>query len=100
MKALIIILLVASSPVVAGEDTPVNYCHSQEAADTWGKMLSDAPEDPIIIKLYGLRIGLCGMIEDGQIGLKQGIEIWEQERNRSVIQRAKEEIEARQEITL
>jgi hypothetical protein len=80
-------LLVAASArsrttSLAGD--PDNYCHDQAIAADWRRTLSETPNDPLVIKLYGLREGLCGFA-DGRVSLDQATEIWERERAESVV---------------
>jgi hypothetical protein len=81
-------LLVAASArsrmtSLAGD--PDNYCHDQAIAADWRRMLSETPNDPLVIKLYGLREGLCSLVADGRVSLDQATEIWERERAESVV---------------
>jgi hypothetical protein len=46
-------------------------------------MLTDYPTDPVILKLAGLREGLCLMIDRKQFSHEQGTDIWEDERQQS-----------------
>ncbi len=46
-----------------------------------------------VIRLSGLRRGLCSMIDDGLVELDQAIEIFNQEHARGVVERYKEEPE-------
>lgn len=57
----------------------------------WEKMFKEAPEDPIVVKLYSLRRGLCAMIDEGKIGLEFGAALWNAEHARGVIERARDE---------
>jgi hypothetical protein len=57
-------------------------------------------EDPIILKLAGLRTGLCQMIDKKQITHEQGTDIWEDERQRSIVDRSNEETKQAPKYTL
>jgi hypothetical protein len=48
--------------VLAEEVKGIDYCHDANVSQVWQKLLADYPHDPIIIKLAGLREGLCMMI--------------------------------------
>ena len=100
MKRLLPAFLLFSLPLFAAEDEPVNHRHEETVDKHWAKMLAETPEDPIIIKLFGLRKGLCEMIDQGQISLEQGTNIWEDERQRSVLQRANDEAKRRKKYDL
>jgi hypothetical protein len=65
-----------------------NYCHDTSKNEEWKDMLAKYPNDPIIIKLAGLREGLCLMIDRGQITHAQGVDLWEEERQRSIVERS------------
>ncbi|MGH8548152.1 MAG: hypothetical protein ACRERU_06035 [Methylococcales bacterium] len=100
LKILMIVLVSFSLSAFAADKTPANYCHDEQVGADWEKMLVESPEDRSILKLYGLRIGLCQMIDKGRISLEQGIEIWNQEHAKSVIQRSGEEAESEKDFTL
>jgi hypothetical protein len=100
LKTLLIVLMFIAQAAFAEEKLPVNYCHDEGVNADWEKMLADTPEDPLIIKLYGLRVGLCRMIDEGKVSLEQGIEIWNQEHAKSVNQRSGEEEARNKEFTL
>jgi hypothetical protein len=68
-----------------------NYCHDMQKNQEWREMVSEYPNDPIIIKLAGLREGLCIMIDRGQITHEQGVNLWEDERQRSVVERGNDD---------
>jgi hypothetical protein len=80
--------LVISAIAHADESNSPNYCHDAQKNLDWEKMVADYPSDPIIIKLAGLREGLCVMIDRGQITQEQGVNLWEEERQRSVVERS------------
>jgi hypothetical protein len=70
------------------EATPSpNYCHDDSKNREWKEMVAKYPNDPIVIKLAGLREGLCLMIDRGQITHEQGVDLWEDERQRSIVER-------------
>jgi hypothetical protein len=68
-----------------------NYCHDAQKTQEWMEMVEKYPADPIVIKLAGLREGLCMMIDRGQITLEQGIDLWEDERQRSMVERSNDD---------
>lgn len=75
----------------AEEVKGIDYCHDAKVSQEWLKMITDYPHDPVILKLAGLREGLCLMIDRKQISHEQGTDIWEDERQRSIIDRDKEQ---------
>jgi hypothetical protein len=88
-------ILLALLPAVSAnaEDAKnPNYCHDKEKSQEWAKMIADYPNDPIVIKLAGLREGLCMMIDRGQITLEQGVDLWEDERQKSVVERRVDDV--------
>lgn len=84
-------LLFMASIINATETNQPNYCHNIAINQDWDKKITDFPKDPIILKLAGLRTGLCLMIDKKQISDEQGIDIWEDERQRSLVDRQNEE---------
>ena len=85
------ILLFLASAANAQASEQVDYCHDAKINQDWHKQITEYPEDPIILKLAGLREGLCLMIDRGQIKHEQGITIWEDERQRSIVDRNNEQ---------
>ncbi len=79
---------------------PDNSCHDESVADDWSRMLSESPRDPIVIRLYGLRVGLCSLVDRGQVGLNQAAEIWELTRAEAAMQRFKDEAESNPKLSL
>lgn len=57
----------------------------------WDKLLSTNPNDPVVIRLYGLRRGLCSMIDDGLAELDQAIRIFDREHREGVLERHRED---------
>ncbi|NOU13804.1 MAG: hypothetical protein HOO92_07550 [Methylococcaceae bacterium] len=77
-----------------------NYCHDTKSVEQNKALLGDHPNDPIIIRLMALREGLCNMIDRGLITVEQGIDIFNDEKNKSVIQRSNEEQTKSPKLTL
>jgi hypothetical protein len=94
------ILLFLPLAANAEETAKVDYCHDAKINQDWNKQIAEFPKDPIILKLAGLREGLCMMIDRGQITHEQGINIWEDERQRSLADRHKEEAKQMPKYTL
>ena len=82
------------------EQESKNYCHSQENKQQFDQMLSEYPKDQGVVKLYALRVGLCGMIDKGQIDLDTGIDIWELERSKITIERTNDELSESPKLVL
>lgn len=98
MKRLVTTVTLSILPLLAiaedGQEAPTtkNYCHAPENKQQFEQMLAQYPNDPGIIKLYALREGLCAMIDKGQVTLETGIDIWDEERSKIVIDRSKDEL--------
>lgn len=86
-----ILLFCLTFSAYSEETEKVNYCHDDKINQDWIKKVADYPKDPIILKLAGLREGLCLMIDRGQIRHEQGTDIWEDERQRSIVDRSNED---------
>jgi hypothetical protein len=98
--ALFSTLLFLTIAVNAEESGKVDYCHDAKVNQDWIKMIAEYPKDPVTLKLAGLREGLCLMIDRGQITHEQGTDIWEDERNKSILQRSNEELTSDPKLTL
>jgi hypothetical protein len=77
----------------AGAAEYENICHDQPIWDRIAALLAKAPNDSLVIRSYALRLGICRLIEEKKITLEQGAEIFEVERQRMVMERAREEEE-------
>jgi hypothetical protein len=75
------------------EEPTKNYCHDQSNKQEYENLLKKFPGDTGVIRLYALRDGLCGMIDAGKLKLEIGIDIFELERSKLVIERTKEELD-------
>lgn len=58
------LLLTAPSLWAAEAET---YCHDAAAWQEWDDLRAKYPDDPELIALYALRVGLCAMVEKKQI---------------------------------
>jgi len=92
------ILMALTSSALALE--PKSYCHDPTTVAQWQKLLSNSPRDPIVIRLYGLRRGLCSMIDDGLVELDQATRIFDREHTRALLERHQEEQERGRELRL
>lgn len=70
-------------------DPTQNYCKSAEKNANWGKFLSKHKDDPMILKLFALRTGLCVMIDAGVVTLSDAIDYYEQEKSKLLEERKK-----------
>lgn len=64
----------AAAPLVA--ENHDDRCHDPRLDADWQQMLDAAPDDPVALKSYALRAGLCQMLESGEISPLQAAEIW------------------------
>lgn len=51
-------------------------------------LLKQHPADPLLIRSYALRIGICRLIDEGKISLERGIEVFEVEKRRAIMERS------------
>jgi hypothetical protein len=91
MRCLLILALLLPLTGMAETET---YCDDPAVWADWALRAQEAPEDSAIQTLHGLWIGLCTKIKEGSIRPDMAIELFEEERARLAIQRAKEEMEA------
>jgi len=71
------------TPVWTDEDIE-NLCHDPAALAQWEEMNEKHPDDLNIQNLHALRIGLCEKIDRGDIGVADGIAIFEAMRSATV----------------
>jgi hypothetical protein len=98
--ALVAFLLLAlvSAPALATDSQ--NRCHDLATMADWEKLLSENPKDPVVIRLYGLRRGVCSMIDEALVQLDQAIEIFNTEHAKGVVERYNEEQGRERELRL
>ncbi len=70
-------LIVSLASCSAHGDDPDNYCNDAEINQQWTRLLMKSPDDPMTIRLYALRDGLCAMVDRGQVKLGVAIAIFE-----------------------
>jgi hypothetical protein len=44
-----------------------NYCHDPQANQEWGRLIEEAPGDDLLMRLFALRLGLCQLVDSGQL---------------------------------
>lgn len=67
MRSLIFILPILLLPPSLWAAEAETYCHDAAAWQEWDDLRAKYPDDPELITLYALRLGLCAMVEKGQI---------------------------------
>ena len=78
-----LLVTVVSFPAIAAPD---NYCNDAEINQQWTRLLMKSPDDPMTIRLYALRDGLCSMVDRGQVKLGVAIAIFEDARSPEVME--------------
>ncbi len=76
---------------ISAASADANYCRDPAVNRQWADMLAKTPDDPLIIKLFALRSGLCILVDQGIIALDQATDIFEQERSEVVTERGQEQ---------
>jgi hypothetical protein len=80
------------SHLAQADDSEVNYCRDAEANQQWGKLIEEAPGDAdLLMRLFALRLGLCQLVDSGQLDLDRATEIFELARRGAMIERKWEE---------
>ena len=85
-RALLVSLL--SINAVSAEE---NYCRDSAVNQQWADLLAKSPNDPLIVKLFALRFGLCMLVDRRSITLDQATDIFEEERSEAVMERRQEQ---------
>ena len=84
MRLLALMIFLASCSAHA--DEPDNYCNDPKINQQWTRLLMKSSDDPMTIRLYALRDGLCSMVDRGQVKLKVATAIFEDARSPEVMQ--------------
>lgn len=101
MKAIIFsisgLILLSSAPCSAdtGKE-PDNYCKDAVTWQQWHGLLEKNPQDDALHALYAMRLGLCSMVEAGNIDLDRATRIFEKMRG-SLIDRYREQEKTEQD---
>lgn len=93
-------LMLAVSFGLQAEEGWVNYCKDPQKSAESEKHLADTRKDPLIFKLFALRVGLCKIVDDGKVELKEAIRIWDIEHARSVNERLLDDMKLGRKRTL
>ena len=84
MRLLALMVLLASYSAYG--DEPDNYCNDAEINQKWTRLFMKSSDDPMTIRLYALREGLCEMVDRGQVKLGVAIAIFEDARSPEVME--------------
>lgn len=57
-----------------------NHCNKPEEIAKWNGIIARHSEEPMYVKLFALRVGLCRAVEDGKIDLDTAIDVFDDER--------------------
>lgn len=77
-------------PNSAGCEAPANYCNDPEAMRQWRALLEKHPHDDAIAALHAMRVGLCAMVESGEMKEARATDIFEKMRE-SLVERYREQ---------
>jgi len=66
--------------------TVITVDNDAETNRQWARLLMKSPDDPMTIRLYALRDGLCGMVDRGQVKLEVAIAIFEDARSPEIME--------------
>ncbi len=96
MKLIMTVILGLLSVIAYADENkvkpPKNYCHDPANKLEYENLLKKYPGDTHIISLYALRNGLCELIDAGKLDLSEGIDLWEIERHKVIIELQKKEM--------
>lgn len=94
---IIALILCLSTPCTAdtGKESN-NYCKDQASWQQWHELLAKHPQDDAIHAIYAMRLGLCSMVEAGNINLDRATEIFEKMRG-SLVDRYREQEKTEQD---
>jgi hypothetical protein len=84
LRLIVFLLLVAYAQVTYSQE---NYCKDQQVNNQWLEMMANNPQDPDLIKLVALRMGLCVMVDQDLISFDKAATIFETERVEAIDKR-------------
>lgn len=81
----------AAAQAAGDDDFYENHCHDAAAWIKLDDLLRRFPNDHLVIRAYATRQGICRLIDEKKISLETGIQIFDIERQRAVMERSMEE---------
>lgn len=84
-------LSVLACAVSASEDQ--NSCNNPRLNQNWADALANYPDDPVVLRMFNLRTGLCAMLKNGQIEARSAPDLWEQALTTALLDSARQERE-------
>lgn len=91
LKLLLLALVLLPAVAIAGGPAGKNYCHDPATWPEWEEMLHKYPLDEGVLGLYGLRIGLCLLVERGALSTELATTIFERQREQEITRKKQEE---------
>ncbi|MCU0735509.1 MAG: hypothetical protein MUF20_08285 [Methylotetracoccus sp.] len=94
MKPWVILLagwVTAAAQAAGDDDFYENQCHDAAAWSKFDDLLRRFPNDHLVIRAYATRLGICRLIDEKKISLETGIQVFDIERQRAVMERSMEE---------
>lgn len=93
MRKILIPMLLVSRLTIAGgdENAADNYCRDQAAWNKIDALLKQFPHDHLVIRAYATRLGICRLIDEKKISLEDGIQMFDVERQRVLMERSMED---------
>src|SRR5699024_6617789 len=86
----LIAALVLSAPALADTSSDdadeVNHCLSADANQEWAAMAQKHHDSDVWQRLFALRIGLCAIVQHGDLPVDRATRIFERERQRAINQ--------------
>lgn len=89
-KWLILFFSLLSGMARADDSASENFCHDPALWERIDELHRKVPNDALVIRGYAMRKGLCALINEGKISLEQGVEIFDVEKQRMIMERTAE----------
>lgn len=89
------LLLTLLSPPLSGEEPTGNLCRDPTVNREWAERLAAHPNDPLLIRLFASRQGLCWMTDQGLLTVDQAAGLFEKERLEAIKERQRENAQRR-----
>ena len=84
------LFLIVGSPVVWATGETETYCQDTQVNRHWHEAMTTHREDPLVMKLYAVRRGLCEMLAEHKIDSQSARFMWDQAVISALVEKGRE----------
>jgi hypothetical protein len=91
MHHVLVLCLLLLSPAAYAAGDVKDSCNNPEVNQHWLEALKQHSDDPLVVRMFNMRTGLCGMLKNGQIDSETARSMWEQALTNALLESARQE---------